>query len=285
MLTLDFLNKNMYRKYPLRASCNTVFTNGTQLSNSLITSMQISSILDYLDLFVSKIHVSKNFISVTICRYSDELTVGTFSGTVLTDFDVVPLFSDFNFISGSLTIGTLEVLNSLNKGTYHIRDKVNNKGLKDNGLIEASCIFCYTPPAVKSITIGAKKIIGKITTSTGENLKKQITDNTTTLSTTNKLAIQAGNEFFGGINSCPTPIIKKINTVFPDEEGNIDVYGILPIVINVDSGEIGLTSGLDLLDVCPERAKISPPVNNSDEYYTNILEATEPEWKQWPNFS
>ncbi len=270
----------------MRASCNTVFTNGQYLPSGLLTSMQISSIKTHLNLFISKVFASKNFISVTINKVEDESVVGVFSGTVTKDFDVVPLSSTLTFISGNLTIGNLETLNNMRKGVYIIRDKENNTGSIENGLIEASCIFCYTPPLVKKIKIKNKELVGQLTTSTGENIKKdKSVAQTTNLSITNKMKVQANSEFSGGINSCPTPIIKKINTVYPDENGNIDIYGILPIVIDVGSGSLGMESGLDLYDVCPERNKISPPVDNTDTYYTDILTAETPEWKQWPNFS
>ena len=276
----------MYRKYPLKASCNTTFTNGQAMPSGLITSIQISSVEDYLNLYISKIHTSKNFISVTVNRVEDEAVVCVFSGTVTKDFDVVQGTSSLSFISGNMTIGTLDVLHSLNKGSYYIRDKETDTGDYNNGLIEDSCIFCFTRPAVRSIKVKSKELVGELTTSVGENLRKEtLSALETKLSVTNKMKVQANSEFSGGINSCPTPIIKKINTVYPDENGNIDIYGILPIIIDVASGSLGMASGLDLYDVCPERNKISPPENNSDTYYTDILTTEVPEWKQWPNFS
>lgn len=276
----------MYRKYPLRASCNLTFTNGRECSQELITSMQISTVYGVHDLYVTKIYVDPSYISVTINNYTDGTVVGCFAGKATQDFQVIPLQSNLSAISGNMTIGTLASLSKLTKGTYHLRDELNNLGSRDNGRIEDSVIFCFTPPGVTKITAKAKSVVGKVTTVKGDNLAiTQVGFNEIKLSATNLDSIRSNDDFSGKYGNCNTPVIKRINTVYPDEDGNIDIYGIVPIVIDVVAGELQMDSGLELIDVCPERDKISPPVNISDDYYADILTASFPEWKTWPKFS
>jgi hypothetical protein len=73
--------------------------------------------------------------------------------------------------------------------------------------------------------------------------------------------------------------------VTPDEDGNIDIYTILPMTIDVSGVNLELTPNLTIEQVCPELNKIYPPLNVSDAYYSNILTEKTPEWKTWPYFS
>lgn len=286
MSNFDFLNKNMYRKYPLRSEVTLVSTSGVEIPQDLITSVQISTIYNKHKLFISKIYVDEGFMSVTINDYTDGSSVGSFNGKVGSDFSVLTLSSTLSYVSGQLTTGKKESLKKLQKGVYFLRDELNDLGSRDNGLLEDSTIFVYTPPVVSKIKNRTKSLAGKITTSKGDNINiKSLSLDEIKLEVTNVESVLSNNEFTAGLDNCPTPIIKKINSVYPDVNGNIDVYGIMPIVINVETGELALASGLDLLDVCPEKKKIAPPVDLSDSYYTDILTATSPEWKLWPDFT
>lgn len=276
----------MYRKYPLRSEVSLVSTSGVEIPQELITSIQISTIYNKHKLFISKIYVDEGFMSVTINDYNDGSSIASFNGKVTTDFTVLPLSSSLSYISGQLTTGKKEALKLLQKGVYFIRDELHDLGSRDNGLLEDSTIFVYTPPAVSKIKNRNKSLAGKVTISKGDNLAiKTLSPVEVKLEVTNVESVLSNNEFTAGLDNCPTPVIKKINSVYPNNNGNIDIYGIMPIVINVETGELGLASGLDLLDVCPEKKKIAPPVDLSDSYYTNILTATSPEWKLWPDFN
>lgn len=275
MNTLDFLNKNMYRKYPLQDTCDMLFEDGTKLPQGIITSIQLSTKYGYHSISLHKVSISENYVSVSL--YCNSAPIGCFAGVVTSDFATIPFISgsDYSFISGSLTIGRKETLTEC-LGTH-----VFGAGA---AMIEDSVIFCFTPPPVKSISHDGKRTTGRITTSVGSSLTQTLTDNID-LSVRNVANITSNNEYSGTIADCPTPIITKINTVSPDENGNIDIYGIVPVVINVETGELEFLNPLTLPDVCPEKNKISPPVNNSDDYYGDILELGITEWRTWDRFA
>lgn len=276
-LHLDFLNKNMYRKYPLRGAISGLFNNGVTLPQALLASAEISSTYTFSKIYISKCYINNNYINIVINDYTTDIALGVFSAYVVADLQVLPLASFLSEISGSLTIGLKSAVTSLN-GTYQLD--------KDDGLFEDSIIFCYSPPSVSSLTANTNVAVGKINIVTNNILNTLDLDTeTTTLSVINPALIASNNDFTGALDNCLTPIITKINTVTPDDSGNIDIFGILPVSISVGSGEISLTSDLSLDDVCPERVVLSPPDNDSDTYYADLLDTTTPEWQTWPQYT
>ena len=276
--TLDFLNKNMYRKYPLRDTCSMTFSDGTIFPSEIITSMQVSTIYGEHDIKITKVYITKGFISVTIA--TDDEVLGCFAGKVLTDFAVIPFTpaNEINYVSGTMTVGRQEDLLTC-KGSFHFDDSAQAK-------LEGSVVFCFTPPPVKKLVHENNEIAGRVTTSVSRNMTQTVPSPHVLLySVTDTTSILSNNEFSGSIDTCPTPIIRKINTVLPDSEGNIDIYGILPIHMDIATGQLEIATPLELVDVCPEKNKISPPVNNSDSYYTDILNAGIAEWRTWDRFA
>jgi hypothetical protein len=273
---LDFLNKNMYRKYPIRATSTHEFEDGSAFPQDVITSIQISVPYTYNKLYISKVYALNRYLSVTVNDYATDNAVGAFSAKITSKFQIIPLTPFIDQISGNLTVGSLDGIDKIN-GAHFLS--------KDNGLLEASTIFPFTPPAVTKLIHGEVEMTGHINLVT-ENITAAALDSVTiSLSIINEALIASNNDFHGSLDNCATPLIKRINTVEPDEDGNIDIYGILPVTVEVETGEVELIPNLTLDEVCPERTKIYPPENNSDEYYTDILTATEPEWKTWPIFS
>lgn len=285
MASLDFLNKNMYRKYPLRSSCTMSFIDGTVLPSSLITSMQVSVPYGKHKLFVSKVFSHPDYLSLTINDYATGVAIGCFNGRVTKDFEVITLTPFLANVSGSLTTGKKEDFKKL-IGTFFFRDEARNQGSRDFALLEDSVIFCFTPPGVTKLTHEHKSLTGHVTTKVSSSMAQTKPSSTSLrLGVTNLEAILSNNEFSGDINSCPTPIIKRINTVTPDEYGNIDIYGIVPVTIGIGTGEMNFDTALTITDVCPEKNKISPPVNNSDTYYDDITTTESTEWRTWDRFA
>jgi len=272
---LDFLNKNMYRKYPFRASSTHVFTNSQVLPQELIVSAQISAPYTYRKIYVSKVYAKNRFVSVVINDYATDIALGAFSGKITSQFQTLTLEPYVSTVSGKLVIGALSALDSVYGGNFFA---------KDDGLLEDSVIFCYTPPAVTAFTHEGSEIRGHIAI-VPDNITVSTDTEQVLLSIINVDLIASNNDFHGDLNNCPTPLIRGINTVSPDINGNIDIYGILPVTIDVGTAEVELVPGVTIDEVCPERLKIYPPDNTSDVYYTDILTATETEWKTWPNFS
>lgn len=269
---LDFLNKNLYRKYPLRAESTSVFTSGVELPQNLLCALQISAPYSFSDLYISQIYATDNFISIVVNEYNTDVVVGTIQGAVTQDLTVLYLEATLPTISGKLIIGQASSLAQIAGSNYLA---------KADGRIEASCILSYTPPAVSKITNDEHIKTGNIGFIL-DNLTLN-TDTSVHLGVDDVSLITSNNDFNGALNNCGLPIITKINTVSPDNVGNIDIYGILPVSIEIGTGEIGLLSELTIDEVCPERTPLVPPVDNTDVYHTDILTATAPEWKSWPN--
>lgn len=277
-LHLDFLNKNMYRKYPIRATSTHIFTDGTEFLQSILVALQVSVPYAYRSLYISKVFVKQSYISITLRDVATDLPIGCFSGTLSSNFQVIPMTSFINTVSGTITFGNIDALTNYN-GVYYFSTA--------DGQLEDSTIFCFTPPGVTAIENDGDSITGNINL-VPENINITEEDNNILLSVINVSSILSNNDSSGESNNCPTPIIKKINTVSPNPVGcNIDIYGILPVQIEVD--EDGAIVGIDapdltLADVCPEKDQFVPPEDETTDYYTDILTTTDPEWKTWPQF-
>jgi hypothetical protein len=178
-------------------------------------------------------------------------------------------------VSGSITIGDAAVLNELS-GTYYLD--------YTNGRIEPSTVFCFVPPGVTAFVYEGTKATGYVTLSSGSvnisNVTQQIN-----LSVKNPNLILSNNDFGSALANCPTPLIKKINTVTPDANGNIDIYGIIPIKISVESGtqlQLDTVPELSFKALCPEKNKVIPPANNeTTTYYSDVFQTNIPEWQTW----
>lgn len=278
-ITLDFLNKNMYRKYPLRATSTHLFTNGGALPQPLITSIQISTVFTQTDIYISKIYAKNGYVSVLLRDVSDGSALGSFSGAVTGQQQVLQLESLVNTMSGSITIGDPAAIDLIN-GVGYLSTA--------DGRLEESTIFCFTPPGVTSFTHQGVSATGNIIF-TGNNVAIAPISPNILLSVIDTTKILSRNDASGVYNNCRTPLIKKINTVTPDSNGNIDVYGISPIIPGATPGT-GLisidTPSLTLPDFCPDKNLLTPPLGDTtDVYYTDILTAVNPEWKGWPQFS
>lgn len=276
-LTLDFLNKNMYRTYPLRSTSSHTFTDGRKLPTSLIVGLQLTTLYTYRKLYIEKIYAKQNFVSILIREVDTNIVVGNFSGVVTDSYTVLSLDPVIKEISGTLTIGNPAAI-----------DLINGVGLLNSidGRIEDSTIFCFTPPAVTSIIHKDTAATGFITLST-ENITITAALRNFSLEVINPNLILSRADIRAEYGNCNTPLIKKINTVEPDNNGNIDIYGIDPVTIAVGAHKLGFdTTGLTLVDICPEKQKLSPPISDiTDAYHGNILTTNTPEWKTWPEFS
>ena len=274
---LDFLNKNMYRNYPLKASSSGMSIDSELLPDTIITSMRVTITNDigYSKLYISKVAIKGRYISVVINDYASETALGTFSKLVSTDYDTINLTPYLSTVSGILTIGKLENLAQF-QGAYHFT--------RADTELEESVLFLYPPTGVIKLVNDAISSVGKITL-LGSNTKITVVDNDLSVDVIDSTRVLAHNVLAGRYNNCPTPAITKINTVTPDSNGNIDIYTILPMTIEVSGNNLALTPNLTINQVCPELNKIYPPTNTSDTYYADIAVEKTPEWKTWPYFS
>jgi hypothetical protein len=248
--------------------------NGVTLPQSLLVGMTVTTVPPFSQLYVSRIYAKPNFLSVIISERWTLSTVGVFSGIVTKEFQSLTMSSVYPMVGGRLIVGDPEAINEI---------LGDNEISPDNGMLEGSTIFCFNPPGVSAFLNQEIEKTGNLNILT-DNITVSYTPDIK-LAVTNKALVTSNNDLTGSLDNCPTPIIKKINTVTPNIMGNIDIYGILPISIQIgaDDARVSLTSELVLDQVCPERTPLTPPANNSDVYYTDILTATAPEWKGWTN--
>jgi hypothetical protein len=213
-----------------------------------------------------------------VASYFDDTILGVFSGTIEEDNVKLNLFPFVRFTSGSLTIGSLTVVQSL--------PTLLNFN-KDTAEFEESIIFCYTPPGVLSISDkNSTELRGNVYFGNLINLDKFIAGNTIRFSVidTNEVKNIADRSSF--LDNCPRRPIKAINGVSPskmyegsaENDGNIYLVGVKPIIFygipgqeNPDTGETAPLPGvlniesptLSLDSLCSLRHNLLPPVDLS----------------------
>lgn len=278
-MILDFTNKNMYRRYPIRGDVSCTTALGEELPTQLIAGLQLTVPSTINTVFVYKVYAKGTYVSVSIADYATGLELGSFSGFVVSNFTSLKFLPRAGIVaSGKLVIG--EIPATLQPETVLVFDK-------EATIIEDSCLLLLTPPAVtKIIDKFGNFCLGNVTTVL-DNLTITTGSNTFTLVVVDKELTLSNNDFSGVYRNCKLPVITKINSVTPSPTGNIDIYGIVPLEITVDAptAKVSLVTDLEIPDVCPDLNKISPPTNASTVYYTDILTTETPEWKGWPQYT
>jgi len=268
---LDYLNKNLYRTFPLRSGSNMTTLEGVILPSALLTSASIAVTYAMSDVYVSNIYCNGNYINVTIRDNKTSTALGCFSGNVTQNYQVLSFIPFISGVSGTMTTGTVDAITNF-RGGYTMDST--------NGRIEDSLVFCYTPPAVTSLVHDATVTTGNIKLN-GHNIAITTPSNVL-LTVVNKSTLLSNNDFSSALGNCPTPIITHINTVPTDAYGNIDIYGITPVAISISNGNIVITPGsLTITDLCQAMNIRLAPNSTSNTYYTDILTTTTPEWKTW----
>ena len=280
MQHLGFLNKNMFRKYPLRSSSSMLCTDGTAIPLSLFAGIRIGVMRGFSDMFVSSISVQDKRISVAISSRSPfpytYTTLGFFSAVVAKDYQNVSLTPAFDHVSGNLTLGVMDALIELQGA--HMVDHANGK-------LEDSTVVCVPVPKVTGILNGSKKAVSTVALNL-INISEEKVANFINLDVINKKSILSRNDIDSQRLSCRTNVIEAINSVKPDETGNIDIYGIAPVVITITTEGLDLEGSITTKDLCPQAQVVVPPILFSNlDSYPGIMDATEPEWKTWPDFN
>lgn len=265
----------MYRKYPICASSSHIFTNGVELPQKLITSIQITTLKSLSNIYIYRISVNNSYLSILLKENDTGLNVGNFYAQIVQNQQTIPLTPLLPQVSGSITIGDMTALSELN-GTYYLD--------YENGRVEPSTVFCFVPPGVTAFTYNDSTATGYVTISSA-SVAVTVDSPEIGLSVKQPDLILSNNDFGASLANCPTPLIKKINTVSPNSSGNIDIYGIIPIKIDVGTGtqlQLSTVPELSFKDLCPEKRKVLPPASNlSSIYYSDIFETNIPEWQTW----
>lgn len=284
--TLDFLNKNKFRRFPFRAETTLTTVDGKILSNELIVGMSITTNITRNNLYISQIFVKDQLINIVLSYTSDgdSFSLGRFVGTITEDYSVLYLEQFERFVNGILILGSTEEIRRMQGGYFFNPESTR---------LEDSTIFYYTPPAVKSVVNKNIDLRGRVEFGTLTNLVKSREDRNIKLSTTAGAKVASLADKSSYFRNCPTPLIYSINEAVPfkDEnndypilDGNIYMIGIKPIVFygefgmpgeEVNTGGTILAETIDInnnpltLDtLCTARNKVLPPIN--PVYLNNI---------------
>jgi hypothetical protein len=286
-------NENQYRKYPLKQDSILRALNGYILPDDLFVNCSITSTYGRHRIYIQQVFYKDNFTKITIASVPDNLhssvTLGAFTGAITEDFTTLPLIPFIKNVSGNITIGSFQSLSKI--GSILVFDKSMTE-------LEESTIFCYTPPALKSIAdLQNNKLTGYVNFGNLTNVSKSTrhADGVTQLQVTNPASVFNIADTSSALGNCSTPVIKSINGVEPSpagqdnspgNDGNIYVVGVKPLVF---FGEIGdspgtyargavklESSGVTLDSLCSQKTKLLPPTNTAgltastslDQYYS-----------------
>lgn len=277
MLRVDFLNKNTFRRYPLRADKSVESTEGMSLPDELFCAAQFSTPGWVTGLQIRRIYVNENYINILVsCFQGPTLTyLGYFDGNITADYTKLTFSPLDPTVYGMLMLGKMDALKALH-GFYNFADA--------SAVFEDSLVTYVTPPAVRGITVAGKTLTGRISMEYS-NIQQIANPAALQLDVLSKDSIRAKNDKSAKFGSCRTNPIGSINTVPPDSDGNIDIYGIAPLQIHVSPGGLRFDIvGVSKSELCAEDRRI-PPLIPISSYLKDITKATVPEWKTWPQYN
>jgi len=273
MLHADFLYKNRYRKYPLKATSNKT-EQGRVIPTALFVGARISTIAAYSHVYISKIVIKGSFINVTLM--AEDITLGYCEGNILQANTVLQVLPAQPFSGGVLVIGDPSCLKDF-QGRHTLTFS--------SGELEESLVNCFTRPAVTSIKVGSTSLTGKITL----GLSNLSLSDSLQLSVTNPSLVMSNIDKCSSALNCPTHVVTGINTVKPDSWGNIDVYAVAPLTIQAIDHGISLDSPtIQEKDLCPKENIYIPRLAAINDYKgyrpvgdpeRNILLTSTPEYK------
>jgi hypothetical protein len=316
ILNLDFLNKNQFRSFPLKAEALRVAEDGRVVKDDLLTACSISTVISRTDLHIAQIYVQGNYISLTLgCVESGRVkALGYFKGVVLDNFTTLNFMQFDRFTGGCITLGNASTLLDMAGGYYFEPSALP---------LEESTIFYYTPPEVKAICRKFSQLRGNVVFGNLSNLQKyKNADNKTiSLGVTSNNSLESLVDKSSDFNNCRTPAIYYVNgtkpfynAANPLHQGNMYLVGVQPVVFYGSMGEgslelaTKLESGEDLKlqALCGATSSMLPPIDpaylvnrvgespafrGKEKYYAksfsppeNALTHDEPEFLSWPQF-
>ena len=148
---LEFLNKNWYRKYPLRME--STFT----MPKSLFAGASITVLNTFPTLFISKIHCRDMRVNLVVSHLNNDLSVTDLGYTldIMTNNNqAVQLKGFVPLISGHIILGDINAWKMFNDTVYLSPEE---------GLLESSCVKCFIPPAVEALVVNDQDVTGNVT--------------------------------------------------------------------------------------------------------------------------
>lgn len=296
---MDFYNKNCFRNYPIQQGCSCISDSGLPLPTSFIVAARLTAATSLLigrQAYISQLTVNGSQLSITVSVIDGggRPRALWFGSAVLTkDYQVIPM--QFN----------VEAMEALGENTEQQQHAAGGgfivAGLVDDikstqasfafsvgaTNLEPSTVVYIKPPGLTGVKVKGKTLRGivrvditnigslNLLTADGYDWRLRIIEPGLVESRVDKTSSRL---------TCNTPAIKQINSVPPNSAGNIDIFGIEPVTIQVTGFGIALrTTGFQLSDLCrPSNVPVSLEQNN---YQGSILSAEQPEWKLlWPQY-
>lgn len=293
MLHAAFLDKNANRKYPLKAIVSAENSTSFTIPDPWFLGMRLNVPIGYHKVYIERIFLDNGFISVMLaCKLvPTEATVilGSFSTALDIDYKNV-YFSSLGYgVSGLLILGKVSDFSGYS-GNYDFGAATY---ALTTAQIEESLITVIPLPGLKSISCRGNKVTGNVTLAL-ENIKKVTATNANDihLNVINKTSLYSRLDKSFSFGNCNSPVIGSINSVEPDENGNIDIFGIKPVVITLLSEANHAVNGIKVAvediafkDLCRDNYKNTPDYKPSNLYHLNLASSAEvtgdEEWKNW----
>lgn len=276
MFHVDFLNKNTFRNYPIRGTASAIGQDGIQLPTALLCSAQFTVTSSYSDVFIARILVNATYLNILVGAYIGGVLchLGVFSENITADYQRMGLTPLIAGVYGMVVVGRQDTLNEY-QGTHEFT--------YSTAPIEDSLVTCVPSPAVSSIFHNGIGLTGDIVFQYN-NIKRDLTNTSSIeLAVINKESVRAVNDTSPQLGNCPNTPIGSMNGVEPDDNGNIDIYGIYPVKITIEAGRLGLSvPSLTRTELCAEEKRIPPSKNSSA--YGDIKTVAKPEWKSWAQY-
>jgi len=296
---MDFYNKNCFRNYPIQQGRSCVADSGSTLPTSFIVAARLTAATELVkgrQAYISQLTINDGQFSLTISVVDigggpRALWYG--SAALTKDYQVVPMQFNVEAMeilgenieqqqhaagSGFIITGLLDDLKTT-QASFTFPPGATN--------LEPSVVTYVKPPGLTALKIKNKTVRGvvqvdlnnigslNLLTADGYDWQLRVVDPRLVESRVDKTSSRL---------TCNTPTIKQINSVPPNSKGNIDIFGIEPVTIEVTGFGVALrTTGFQLSDLCrPSNVPISLENNN---YQGSILSAEQPEWKLlWPQY-
>jgi len=316
ILNLDFLNKNQFRSYPLKAAASRTALDGRQIRDNLLVACSITTLISRISLHINQIYVDGSYISITFgCLENDKYrSLGRCHGEVTADFTTFELEQFERFTGGCITLGSVEEVLNMSGGYYFEPEALP---------LEESTVFYYTPPEVTGVSRDEITLRGRVNFGRLVNLKKftNRVDNRISLGVSDNASLASLADFSSEFNNCRTPLINYVNGAKPlynqnntTHQGNLYLVGVQPIVFYGVMGDGSLEvatklfngDDLTMTTLCTARNSVLPPIEpvylidrnaenpsfkGKENYYSksfeppeNLMSHSEPEFLSWPQF-
>jgi hypothetical protein len=273
---LSFLNANWLRKYPFKASSSLSTDNGLVMPNDIIVGVRLMTNSSNLQIKVSKVVIKGGVISIEFGNGTDThdpvRILGTAIGKAMQDNQVLKVTSVLPAFSGFVVIGNPDRLKE--DATYIFNS--------DNGTLEPSTFTVFTPPPISHLQHHGAKLAGNVAIEV-TGLDMGVSGNSISLSVIAPNDVASRKDRTSTLLTCTNPIISGINSVKPNSDNEIDIYGVAPVRVTVSGPNIVIDTEKTVTDVC-QPVNI-PPTDNTDVYHGDATTVDDPEWKNWPQFN